>query len=144
MTTIVYDHKNKQIAYDSRETSGNVICSDNAIKYHKIGDELLFLCGDVPDIQEFVSVYPNIDKELCAFGVMVSNVGVHNVGVTKDGRLSKCKIEYSDAFGSGCEFALAAIDHGKAAKGAVEYAATRDTLTGGKVHVYDIEKGEFI
>jgi hypothetical protein len=39
---------------------------------------------------------------------------------------------------------LAALDFGKTAKEAVEYAMTRDVYSGGKVHVYDIDKGEFI
>ena len=54
------------------------------------------------------------------------------------------KIEYSISKGSGSDFALALIDMGKSAKESIEYAMTRDIYTGGKVHVYDIEKGVFI
>ena len=53
-------------------------------------------------------------------------------------------IEYNDSAGSGGEFAIAALDMGKTAKEAVEYAMTRDFYSGGKVHVYDIETGDFI
>jgi len=53
-------------------------------------------------------------------------------------------VEYNDAMGSGEEFALAALDHGKTAEDAVAYAATRDSGTGGKIRVFDVAKMEFI
>jgi ATP-dependent protease HslVU (ClpYQ) peptidase subunit len=46
--------------------------------------------------------------------------------------------------GSGFKFAISAMDHGKSAKDAVKYAATRDIYTGGKIHVYDIASARFI
>ena len=43
MTTIVYDHKNKQIACDSRETAGGALVTDKAIKYYIRGDDVWFI-----------------------------------------------------------------------------------------------------
>lgn len=53
-------------------------------------------------------------------------------------------MDHNQAVGSGGNWALSSLDHGKSAKEAVEYAITKDIYSGGKVHVYDIEKGEFI
>lgn len=44
------------------------------------------------------------------------------------------------AIGSGWQFALAAMDFGKTAKQAIEYAATRDNGTGGGVDYVRIRK----
>lgn len=48
------------------------------------------------------------------------------------------------AMGSGRDFALAAMDHGKTPAESIEYAKTRDVYTGGEVHTHDIEKGEWL
>ena len=92
MTTIVYDHENKQIAIDGRLTKGgSTIISD-----------------------------------------------------MDDGYFCKMLIDHNECKGSGELLALAALDHGESALNAINYAMTRDMFTGGKVNVYDIEKGEFI
>lgn len=41
--------------------------------------------------------------------------------------------------GSGYQFAIAALDLGKTAKEAVNYAKTRDIYTGGRVRVFDVK-----
>jgi hypothetical protein len=61
-----------------------------------------------------------------------------------DGYFCKTLLTHNDCKGSGEYFALSALDHEKSAREAVEYSMTRDMFTGGEIHVYDIEKGEFI
>ena len=143
MTTIVYDHKNKQIAFDSRTSAGTHICTDNAKKHFNVGDSLLILAGPLSDIDTFVEEYPSIKTESDASGFCVENNIVYDIA-EKSGKLSKSRIHYSDSQGSGYAFAIAAIDNGKTAKEAIKYAMTRDNCTGGKVHVYDIEKEKLI
>lgn len=74
---------------------------------------------------------------------MISNGLVYNI-IFDGKRLKELAVEFDIAWGSGEEFALAAMDFGNSAEEAVKYAMTRDTCTGGKVHVYDIEKCKFI
>ena len=143
MTTMVLDYKNKQIAIDSRTSSGSFINTDYATKYYYIGDSLLFLSGCLSDIDTFISEYPNIKSNVGCSGFSVENESVYCVSV-KDERLKKSLLTYNDSDGSGYAYAISAIDFGKTAKEAIEYAMIRDSSTGGKVHVYDIEKGEFI
>lgn len=148
MTTIVYDHKNKQIAIDGRLTKGgNTIISDEHIKYVKNNVGLWFFCGDVCDQEIFMSYY---DKELIKQDVtlncsafLVIEENIYSVYMD-DGYFCKINLDHADCKGSGELLALAALDFGRDSKGAIEYAATRDMFTGGKIHVYDIEKGSFI
>lgn len=143
MTTIVYDHKNKQIAFDSRTSAGTHICTDNAKKHYNVGNSLLILAGQLSDIDVFISEYPDIKTTSGANGFCIEGNIAYDIA-EKDGKLSKSKLHYNDSQGSGYAFAIAALDFGKTAKQAIEYAATRDSSTGGKVHVYDIKEGKFI
>ncbi len=145
MTTIVYDHKNKQIACDSRLTGGNLIVSDGYIKFKENERGMWFFTGSKSDEEQLMSLNhndnPNVKPDASAFLVKDGKCFL----VTFNG--DYCSIsenEYNHSIGSGGDFALSAIDLNKTAKEAVEYAKTRDTGTGGKVHVYDIEKGEFL
>lgn len=56
--------------------------------------------------------------------------------------LYKDSIDTVDAFGSGADLAIAAMDLGVSSSEAVEYAATRDIYTGGEVESFDIYTGE--
>jgi hypothetical protein len=49
---------------------------------------------------------------------------------------SSCLITVPWAFGSGTDWAIAAMDHGKTAVQAVKYAATRDLFTNNRVQSY--------
>jgi ATP-dependent protease HslVU (ClpYQ) peptidase subunit len=145
MTTIVYDHKNKQVACDSQTTAGDLIVNACAIKFKENDKGMWFFTGSVSDESQLMELEhnskPDIKPDCSAFLV---KDGACNL-VTFNG--DYCAISenvYSHSIGAGGDFALAAIDMGKTAKEAVEYASTRSASTGGKVHVYDIEKGEFI
>lgn len=145
MTTIVYDHKNKQIAIDSRVTAGNMICDENAEKFIKNISATWFLCGTVADYEQLIELSHNEKPEVQpdAYAIMVNHKGVWLVCFNGD-YCCHSPLSHSRAIGSGADFALSALDHGKTAKEAIEYAMTRDTGTGGKVHVFDVEKMEFI
>ena len=146
MTTIVYDHKNKQIAVDSRTTSGGTVMNDSSIKYKEKDGLMWFFCGKVGESDAFIGSFKELTPSLEFIDVTAFFVDDKNVylATADNGVYRSCLVDFNNSLGSGCEFALSAVDLGKTAKGAVEYAMTRDIYTGGKVHVYDIEKGKFI
>jgi hypothetical protein len=148
MTTIVYDHKNKQIACDSRlSKGGSTIISDSHIKHVNNDIGLWFFCGDICDIGGLIDCYGKEQEQqkvtFNASAFLIVGEDAFSVYMD-DGYFCKTPLTHSDCKGSGELLALAALDHGNTAKQAVDYAMSRDMFTGGKVHVYDIEKGEFI
>ena len=146
MTTIVYDHENKQIACDSRETAGNFICSDSVMKYRQMDDCIWFVAGYSSDVDILIDTAKHnavAPENVEVLAILVKNKEATLVTIA-DGVYKFDKLTSHEGIGSGGRSAVCAIDFGNGAKVAVEYAITRDTMSGGKVHVYDIEKGEFI
>lgn len=148
MTTVVYDHKRKQVAVDSRITRGDIICTDEGVKYLHDDGGIWFFCGKTCDQQMLVDYFngkPDKDKlipESYAF-YLKPNEGVYLRTVNEDAVIQESPLDFSDAIGSGERWALAALDHGKTAQEAVEYAMTRDPFTGGKVLVFEVfDNGE--
>ena len=148
MTTIVYDHKNKQIACDSRETSGGFICSDNTIKHKKTEAGIWFVSGVSSDADAFInkaSHNTKCDAFVDSAAIFVdAKSDVYIVCLDSDNIYKFDILTASDGIGSGGRTAVCALDFGVTAKKAAEYAISRDCYSGGKVHVYDIESAEFI
>lgn len=144
MTTIVYDHKAKQIACDSRLTRGYIIVSDDDNKFTSNKFGTFALSGRTADCEELANNFDgDISNNCGASGFLVCD-GVCYWVYQEGGKARSLRLPCSEASGSGEEFALSALDFGKSAKEAVEYAMTRDNNTGGKVRVFDVEKMEFI
>jgi len=146
MTTIVYDHKNKQIACDSRTTMGSLIVLDDAIKYKVVDDVIWFICGKTGETDIFIDNFKPLNDapdNLDVYALRVEDKKVY-LCTMGSGVFRECEMPCETSIGSGEDYALAALDFGRTAKEAIEYAMTRDNCTGGKVHVYDIETGEFI
>jgi ATP-dependent protease HslVU (ClpYQ) peptidase subunit len=151
MTTIVYDHKRGQIACDSRLTIGSLIATDTADKTLETSKGIVFLAGSIGDFETLAKLIENNehgasdpqDGELECDAMLIMNGSVYNVFMSDD-IVNYQRCSFSNGIGSGRDWALSSLDHGKNAKQAVEYAATRDIYTGGKVRVYDIKKGKFI
>ena len=140
MTTIAYNHKDKEIACDSRMVSNNYIESDRYDKTIKIGDRLFFMAGSVCDQLAFCTDFDlncKADREYDCSGFMIFEGKAYDVYDYK-GRFASCEITDNSAIGSGAHYAMAAIDHGKCAKDAVEYVKTRDPGTGGEVRVFKV------
>ena len=147
MTTIVYDHSLRQIAVDGRSNSSGIIKSESRKKWIIQGKDIWFFAGAHCDIHDFLCAFDGIkpNRDLDCISMAVIDGIAYWCGVdNNDGTTWRQPLEDSDAVGSGQQFALAALDFGKSAKEAVEYAATRDCYTGGKVSVYDIALGSFI
>ena len=107
------------------------------------------MCGSTCDLEFFTSNYNKYkltgldDINLDCSGIMLRDGKAYHV-FEHEGVFNEDELICNDAYGSGAQFALSALDFGKSAKEAVEYAATRDIYTGGKVHVFDIETMKFI
>lgn len=148
MTTIVYDHISRKIAFDGRVTSNGFICTDQDIKWMKDGEDYWFFAGSICDRERFIKYIKAKDPdpprwEIDCSAFLVRAGKVYQCLVSEKGEPTISELSYSDAIGSGWIFALAALDLGKTTKGAILYAMTRDTGTGGKVTVFDCEKMEF-
>jgi ATP-dependent protease HslVU (ClpYQ) peptidase subunit len=148
MTTIVYDHKAKMIAVDSRTTRGSLIMSDDKVKWRYSGADLIFFAGAVSDFDVFIENYgkagnkPESVVDVDAF--LVRNGVVYECSFCKTTGYWELPLEYNSALGSGGNFALAALDFEYSTIDAVEYAKTKDIYTGGKVHVFDLESMRFL
>lgn len=145
MTTIAWD--GKTLAADSLVTRGFTQVDMMNKIITGMNDGLIFaLCGDrsdyerislwielkVESLKEARDTYPIKDED--SEILMITKAGVFHYEGDCKGHTSK--INHKFAIGSGYQFALAAMDHGKTAVEAVEYAMTRDTSTGGKVNYF--------
>lgn len=147
MTTIVYDHKNKQIACDSRMTSGNLIVTDEGVKHVKKENSIYFIAGRIGEGLTFATHFKEMEKandNLDNDCIFVDNKCAYLGVIDNEKVFRSSDLYYNMSVGSGGDYAICALDFGATAKEAIEYAATKDVYTGGKVHVYDIEKCEFI
>ena len=149
MTTIVYDHKNKQIACDSRMSKSSGAYNDCYTKMVCHKNILFVLTGSTCDMQYFrenYEKYKKVDLEginLDCSGMIIRDGAIYDVFI-HDGIFNEDLCFCDESAGSGGKYAISALDHGKTAKEAVDYAISKDCFSGGKIHVYDIEKGEFI
>ena len=146
MTTIAYNHESKQISCDSRVTRDNVIMSDSCIKWHIVDGVVFFMSGAPYDDELFIRMYfgakSSVIPEVTA--LVIDGGNVYRCSVNEDILMWKDERHNNDVIGSGFCFALSAMDFGKSSHEAVEYAITRDSCSGGKVHTYDIKLKQFI
>lgn len=148
MTTIIYDHKNKQIAVDSLATNNGTILTDKIEKWRFVNGDIWFFSGITCDFDLLIEAYSlkHTNDKLVpeARAIIVSKGKVFAIEIADHGAVYISEMLNSARLGSGGDWALAALDHGKTARQAVEYAKTRDCYTGGKVHVFDINKNKFV
>ncbi|WP_045405413.1 hypothetical protein [Vibrio jasicida] len=142
MTTLVYDHNNHVIAYESRQIKDERIIITDSIEKLIVIDKHRFLgCGKVADINLLIKAFLNKEPPDCddlhAILWLIEDKHVRRIGFC-DGMLWVNTLDYSTAEGSGSEWAIAALDFGKSAKEAVEYAMTRDPFSGGKVRIIEL------
>lgn len=141
MTTIVYCHRTKQIATDSRATMGTRIVSDHYNKHHERDGHHFFVSCSIQDVSHILDAYFEKSTEWSKgdFSTLIVTptkevFAFYNV----DTKLFTIPIAFNDAYGSGGEWALAALDFGRTVGEAIYYAATKDNCTGGPAIVFDI------
>ena len=143
MTTIAYDHDKKVIALDSRITRSGVIESDAFNKVAVTEGSIYVFAGTPADMQRFIELaegaqFANDDLDIDA--LRVKDGKVFHCSVCKEFGYWELELQFSVALGSGHRFALAAMDMGKSADEAVEYAKTRDLYTGGNVRLLHVNE----
>ncbi|KQM46449.1 proteasome subunit beta [Pseudomonas sp. Leaf15] len=143
MTTIAY--KDGVIAYDGRQTRNDRIVSDSAAKYQVIDGVSFFLSGAVCDEKALIAAYfgtPSVVPVECA-GYVVDGGKLLMVGHDDKTGIWKQELELTnpDAIGSGAAYALAAMDMGASAEGAVRAAMKRDIYTGGEIRLFRLTDG---
>lgn len=143
MTTIAYHHVDKHIAYDSRCTSGGLIISDTYDKRLTVDNGVYFLSGSTSDFADFCKEFENGKKasrpyDCCALYVQDRVVSLRAVDADDD-RFFESVRNFNFTLGTGQHLALAAMDLGKSAQTAVQYAATRDVYTGGQIKLFIID-----
>ena len=141
MTTIAYHHKDKQVAVDSRIAGGGIIGSDSFDKTIKNELGLWIYCGAASDAKDLCCLKHNdkVDPIPDCSAFLITDGKCYYVGVNNDRYCEYFELPFNEGKGSGGEFALAAMDFGKNAKEAVEYAITRDIYSGGEVRVFDVK-----
>jgi len=144
MTTIACD--GIHVAFDSRVTSGDIILSDDCDKSYEIDGVYYIGAGSIHDIEREIKAFINdelweVDRFRSEILVSDGNGDLYCVGIDDRGPFKWRVNAYAAcAFGSGGDFAMAAMDMGKTAKQAVEYAKTRDAGTGGKVRQIKLKR----
>lgn len=142
MTTIVYDHKNKTVSYDSMVSEGTRILDLNYEKAIR-KDEHIYICaGSTNQHDAFIECLISGDCPPVSFDcdILRININTHEVSYcfAEEGDSVIVGVEYNYAIGCGGQHALNALDFGKSSKEAVEYAITKDNCTGGVVRTYDL------
>ncbi|NWB08943.1 proteasome subunit beta [Pseudomonas sp. D5002] len=143
MTTIAY--KDGVIAYDSRQTRGGVIVTDDAEKSELVNGVRFFLAGAVCDMPALIAAYfgtPSPVAVECS-GYVLDSGRLILVGHDDKTGIWKQDLDLSnpDAIGCGSAYALAAMDMGTSAEGAVRVAMKRDIYTGGTIRTVIINEG---
>lgn len=150
MTTLAYSRKENVIAVDSRMTSDDIVQSDKFEKWltGESGD-IYFIVGCVSDAKRLMEAVESGCDEMDDTNAVQANLvrvsGEPCIIGVDSGFLFYDKLDDAEfrALGTGQHFALAALDLGKTAKQAVEYAMTRDIYSGGKVVQYDLTRQRF-
>ena len=147
MTAIVYCHKTKQIAVDSRVTSGGAIKTDSFDKtIRKEDGSLWFMSGDVSEYENYSNLKygDKVNNYFECYSLVIKKGKAYSAISNSKNVLSLCEVKYNDYVGSGGYDALIALDFGKTAKEAIEYAATKDCHTGGKIRVFNLDGEEVL
>lgn len=144
MTTIIYDHKNKQIAVDSRMSTASGTISDNNKDKTFINNKgLWFLSGQVSDHKDLVLLKHNEKCDVTPnCEAILLKCGKAYLVFVSDSYCSYEELTCNNSIGTGAKFAISALDFGNSAKEAVEYAITKDCYSGGKVRVFNLDGEE--
>ena len=141
MTTIAYNHADKQIAWDSRSTNNGTIVSDKHQMMMIVKGVRFWFTGVVTDQREFIDMY--FGKSCGEFApecyAYVYDNELFYCGVTDKGELWREPIDCNHASGSGGVFAMSAMVMGMSAKDAVSHAKKLDIYSGGLVRTFNIK-----
>lgn len=142
MTVIAYDHKTKTLAVDSLFTAGDRKTYGQKFKVLDDGRAVVVFAGDVMQGRRAIS-YVEQNKALTHEMVAGATVVVMHLTGRRKGAVIVCedspapeRVQRSEAWGTGSDFAIAAMDAGASAEEAVRIACKRSASCGGKIHVF--------
>lgn len=145
MTTIVMD-KNGLIAYDSRVTAANYICTDKANKHVKAKGVSYFFCGREADEPKLINAFENgaaedYNDSVDVSAIVVDGSKVYTVGInSSEGYYCQAeKLGDIIIAGSGGDYAAGALHAGCDAKQAVKIAIKCDNNSGGRVRTFQVK-----
>jgi len=135
MTTLAYNHADKEFACDSQPTSGNIRGADMD-KWVNLQDGKVFITGDVAKALRLISQMSNGEELDPALFEDVTLIVVSKGKVIEYLGPIGLNVKRNWAWGSGRELALGAMAAGATAASAVNIAKKYDINTGGKVHSF--------
>ena len=146
MTTIAFD--GRYIACDSRVSSDGHVASNNVNKFFINDEWVLFWSGAIHQKDLFIDTFIakgefHSDPEVWLMGFKKDTKEVFTI-YAKNKKFLMDKIEWIDGQGSGCCYAIGAMEFGASAIEAVKIAKNRDCATGGKINCLDTHTGKFI
>ncbi|MBQ4836243.1 MULTISPECIES: proteasome subunit alpha [Pseudoalteromonas] len=139
MTTIAYHHSTQIICVDSLTTTSHSIVTDQAQKCQRVYNGFVFASGNCTEIYHLLSNWQKncFEAISCTFFFINKQDQVF-YGEIRHGKRFLEPLQVNWAIGSGANWAIAAMDFGKSALEAVQYACKRDKSTGGKVHTFSL------
>lgn len=143
MTTIAY--KDGVVAFDSRVTRGSLIDDDDCDKCITVNGVHFILAGAESVFPKIIEGYFGVEVSAYngeATGFVVDGGNLWLVGIESEGGFWKNSVDLSKALsvGSGRDHATTAMDCGKTAREAVQFAIKRDVYTGGAVRVRNVPR----
>lgn len=147
MTTVVYHKESNTLAVDSRATVNDMIVDDECNKAYVHEGILFVVAGSVADIPAFIDAYLRGTPGLfeCVALAMMDGQCFLLSSTSPDKPIGACPLDHNLAIGSGDAFAMTAMDCGKTAVEAVEFAKKRDCFSGGEVHSWTfVDNGDLV
>lgn len=140
MTTIAYNHKDKQIAWDSRSTNNGIIVEDTRQKMKIINGVRFWFTGTISDQRAFINMYFGEKRGEFApeCNAYVYDNELFYCGVTDQGELWREPVDCNHASGSGGHFAMSGMVTGMSAPESVTHAKKLDIYSGGRVRVWKL------
>ncbi len=139
MTTIAYNHRDREMATDSQATAGYCTVSTTTTKLFRVVDGWLAFCGNWADAQCLMDYLAGDEVDLKGLEVgafiMPDTGNPYQLVLSNAGRVQQMPISCSFALGSGSDYALGAMEAGASAKDAVKAAIKYDVFSGGRVVV---------
>ncbi|KZN54211.1 hypothetical protein [Pseudoalteromonas luteoviolacea] len=140
MTTIAYHHSTQIICVDSLTTTSQSIVTDEAQKCQRVYNGFVFATGNCTEIYHLLSNWKKncFEAISCTFFFINKRDEIF-YGEIRYGKRFLEPLQMNWAIGSGANWAIAAMDFGKSAMEAVQYACKRDKSTGGTIHSFSLK-----
>lgn len=141
MTTVVYNHRDGELAAESRVSQEGTLYDDTCNKLVRLSFGWVGWMGDITDVSLLVFALEDNDADIDGSLIHCTGIVMPDKGVAYEatfdsmGRIHKYPLKKSWAIGSGNRYALGALHAGASAKQAVQAAIAYDLFSGGTIRV---------